>query len=133
MISYPAPSSWIVSYIATLLGRRDRLEIVAGGANPAGVAIDFDTLTHLANHVIDRAEGKSLLVVNRAMENQCAAKIGYEPFSFHSRTPPLYGVEHFNADLVDQIRQEQPSSPVRVIHDVDSVRPSQVGHLDLIG
>ncbi len=40
-----------------VFGGADWLDVVAGGADPAGVFVDVDALANLLHHVVDRVEG----------------------------------------------------------------------------
>ena len=115
-----------------VFGRADRLEVVAGAADPAGVAINGHALAHLADDVVHRAERQRLLVVDRAVEDDSPAEIGHEPFPLHARTAPLNRIENFDADPIDQVGQKHPRRAVGVIHHVDAERAGQLGHLDLV-
>lgn len=111
---------------------RDRLEIMAWGANPAPARKDPDIIKNLIPHILSGSEGKSLLIVDGAVKNDPVAEIAGQAFSFHSGTAPLDRVEDFNARNVDEIGNDVPRCTVSVIEDMDAVAPGQIGHLLLV-
>jgi hypothetical protein len=109
------------------------LDIVARIADPAGAAIDFDALANLGGNFIDRAERQGVLVVDRTVKDDPLAKVGDQALALHAGAPPLDRIQGFDADPVDQVRQEQACGTVGVVHHVNPVGTGQVGHLDLVG
>ena len=91
-----------------VLWRGDCLDVVAWREDvPAPFPEYADIVQHLASHVLNRTEGKRLLIVDAAVKHERVAEVAFQPFPLHAPTSPLNGIKDLHTKT-NEIRNRFP-------------------------